>query len=314
MPDAFTPEPTTESAYALDLEMSLLLAASAPAPWLAAVTESARILAGRPWTQGSLAPGELCTLALLLYARTYTGERLPHEVPVEELREALDEPLDREPRIVDEIDDALTATGQVRDVRSAEETAPLRRIFDAAKDRYIAYAGMSMAALDVEPPVPGPSPMRRAAQRLAEFLTDYTPLERQGAAAPLVESGPLLVEATTIRIVTSGSVMPLQCPRRSEDGVGVVRVDGPVATFECEQGHVSQDWRLSPAHVRLAVARATGVRPSVQGTCRVEDLLIMAASMPRHSDPLQSVFFRAAQTELVGQEGVIGRIRRLISG
>ncbi|MEU3402931.1 hypothetical protein ABZ766_03115 [Streptomyces sp. NPDC006670] len=313
MPDAFTPEPTAEISYALDLEMSLLLASSAPAPWLAAVTESARILAGRPWTKGSPASGELCTLALLLYTRTYTGERLPHDVPLEELREALDEPLDREPRIVDEIDAALTVTGQVRDVRSAEEAPPLRRIFDAARDRYIAYAGMSMAALDVESPVPGPSPMRRAAERLAEYLTDYTPLEREGAAAPKVECGPLVVEATTIRIVNSGGAMPLECPRRSEDRVRVVRVDGRLATFECEQGHLSQDWRLSSAHVRLAVARATGARPSVQGTRRVKELLIMASDMPCHSDPFWNPFLRAARTELVGRDDAIDRIRRLIS-
>lgn len=287
MPDAVTSKSVAGSAYDLDLEMSLLLASSAPAPWSAAVTESARILAGRPWMQRGLAAEELCTLALLLFARTYAGERLPHEVPLEELRKALDEPSDREPRVIGEIDRALTATGQ-RD-SSRPHLAPLEKIFNRARNQYL--PGASMLADDIEPPAPGPSPMRRASQRLVEFLSTYTSQARQEAAVPEVGSGPLVVEARRIEIVTGGSVMRLQCPDRPADRVSVVRVDGPHAMRECEHGHASEFWQLEPARVRLAVARATGARPSVQGAYRVEELLIVSSDVPRHSDPHQINWF-----------------------
>ncbi|MGW4051385.1 hypothetical protein ACWENA_11180 [Streptomyces sp. NPDC004779] len=64
------------SAYALDLEMSLLLPSSAPAPWSPAVHEAARLI-GRSWQEGESKPTDLLTLALLLFARTHGHPRSP---------------------------------------------------------------------------------------------------------------------------------------------------------------------------------------------------------------------------------------------
>ncbi len=61
---------------------------------------------------------------------------------------------------------------------------------------------------------PGPSAMRGAAMRLAEFLSTYSADARQEATAPTVEDGPLVVEAGRIEIVTTGSIMALRCPRQ----------------------------------------------------------------------------------------------------
>ncbi|MEU8954902.1 hypothetical protein AB0C93_11415 [Streptomyces sp. NPDC048518] len=55
---------------------------------------------------------ELPTLALLLFARTYAGDRVPRDVSVEELRQALDDPSAGENRVTDEIRQALDATGK----------------------------------------------------------------------------------------------------------------------------------------------------------------------------------------------------------
>ncbi|MFE5298092.1 hypothetical protein [Streptomyces sp. NPDC056632] len=53
MPDDPMVKLDDQSAYGLDLEMSLLLPSSAPAPWSDAVHEAARLLADRPWEKGS---------------------------------------------------------------------------------------------------------------------------------------------------------------------------------------------------------------------------------------------------------------------
>ncbi|WP_331452152.1 hypothetical protein [Streptomyces sp. SS162] len=282
-----------QSAYDLDLEMSLLLPSSAPPSWAAAVHEAARHLAGLPWEAGGRAADDLTTLALLLFARTYTGDRAPAEIPVTELREALDGPVDREPRIIDEIDRALTATGQGYD-RAAGRGTPLWDLFNAARNQYAGRLGASALADDIEPPFPGPSPMRGAARRLAQFFADTSVPPREPAATPAVESGPLTIESDRIQLVTAGSIMPLRCPRNHD--VRTVRVDGRDVVTECGQGHVAGHWALEPARVRMAVARATGARPSVQGKRELQDLLIVTTDLPRHSDPYRdNVFLQASR-------------------
>ncbi|WP_143065971.1 hypothetical protein [Streptomyces sp. CC53] len=312
MPDNPMVKLDGQSAYGLDLEMSLLLPSSAPAPWCAAVHEAACFLADRPWEGDSRASVDLTTLSLLLFARTYAGDRVPRDVPVAELYEALDSPMDQEPRIVDEIDRALAEAGQGYDPAAMRST-PLWSIFNAARDRYAGRLGGSALADDVEPPAPGPSPMRAAAGRLAQLLADYPAEAREQTTAPQVAPGPLVIESDRIQIVTAGSIMPLRCLQN--DPVRTVRVDGPEATKECDEGHISAHWSLEAARVRMAVARATGARPSVQGRFELQELLIVSTDLPRHSDPRQAnVFLRGPEHPVVGRDGVFEQIGRVIDG
>ncbi|MEV7277640.1 hypothetical protein [Streptomyces sp. NPDC093111] len=298
------------SAYALDMEMSLLLPSSAPPPWAAAVHEAARHLVDLPWGAGGRAAVDLATLSLLLFARTYTCDRAPKDVPVTELREALDGPTDREPRIIDEIDQALSETGQGYD-RAAGRGTPLWDLFNTARNQYAGRLGASALADDIEPPAPGPSPMRGAAGRLAQFFADTSVPPGEGAVAPEVESGPLVIESDRIQLVTAGSIMPLRCPRNHD--ARTVRVDGPDVSTECGQGHISGHWSLDAARVRMAVARATGDRPSVQGKRALKELLIVSTDLPRHSDPQQdNAFLRAARHPVVGRDDVLEQIHGLI--
>ncbi|MFF0551133.1 hypothetical protein ACFYUL_19455 [Streptomyces sp. NPDC004311] len=310
MPDTPMVNLADHSAYGLELEMSLLLPSSAPAPWGAAVHEAARILVDQPWEQGSRASVDLCTLSLLLFARTHGGDRVARDVPVTELREALSGPADREPRIVDEIDRELTKSGQGYDP-AARQSRPLWSIFNAVRDQYGGSIGASLLADDIEPPAPGPSPMRASAARLAQFLTAYPEQAREQATAPAVAPGPLTIESDRIQIVTAKSLRPLRCSQG--DPVRMVRVDGPEATFECEQGHTSGHWELEAARVRMAAARATGAHPSVQGKYQLPDLLVGSTELPRHSDPRQAnVFLREPEHPIVGRDDIFARINRLI--
>uniref|UniRef100_UPI0024A9A7EB hypothetical protein n=1 Tax=Streptomyces sp. CC208A TaxID=3044573 RepID=UPI0024A9A7EB len=136
------------SASALDLEMSLLLPSSAPASWSPAVHEAARLLGGQPWEEGRSKPTDLLTLALLLFARTHTDNRAPQGVSVAELHEALSGPADREPQVIEEIDQALTDAGQ--GFTSGAESAPLWDLFNTARNRYV--YGASALVDDIEPP------------------------------------------------------------------------------------------------------------------------------------------------------------------
>ncbi|MFH9426288.1 hypothetical protein [Streptomyces sp. NPDC017529] len=312
MSDVPTAESAAQSAYDLDLEMSLLLPSSAPGRWVAAVHEAARILATRPWVRGGRAGDELCTLALLLFARTYTGERQPHDVPTTELHDALAGPADREPQIVDEIELALTAAGQGYDPTSVS-APPLWRIFNTIRSQYGGRLGASSLADDIEPPAPGPSPMRGAAQRLSQFLTGYSDQERRQATAPDVQAGSLSIEAERIQIVTTNSLVRLCCPE--DHPARVVRADGPSATRECAQGHVAEHWQLDPAHLRVAAARATGVRLSSQGTHQTQELMIVAVGMPRHSDPNQvNWVLQQPDHPIVGRDDIIEQVRRKVDG
>ncbi|MET9373970.1 hypothetical protein ABZX98_07445 [Streptomyces sp. NPDC002992] len=298
------------SAYDLDLEMSLLLPSSAPASWAAAVHEAARHLVDLRWEADCRATDDLTTLSLLLFARTYTGDRVPQDVPVIELREALTGPADREPQFIAEIDRALTETGQGYDPAVSRGT-PLWSIFCAARDQYEGRLGQSALADDIEPPFPGPSLMRGAAGRLAQFFADHPAEVSDRAIAPAVAAGPLVIESERIQIVTAGSIMPLRCPRNHD--VRAVRVDGPEVATECGQGHVSGHWALEAARVRMAVARATGDRPSGQGKRVLQELLIVSTDLPRHSDPQQAnVFLREPRHPVVGRDDVLQQIHGLI--
>ncbi|MEU2231295.1 hypothetical protein [Streptomyces vietnamensis] len=293
------------SAYALDLEMSLLLPSSASASWSPAVHEAARLI-GRSWQQDGSESTDLLTLALLLFARTYTGTRAPQDVPVAELCEALSGPADREPKIIAEIDQALTETGQ----RYAPGAggAPLWELFNTVRNQ---YGSASALGDDIEPPRPGPSPMRAAAARLARLLADYPDGAREEATAPLLEPGILTVKANRFQIVRRNSVIPLRCPYG--DDVAVVRVDGPQAIVECVQGHTSASRQLDAARVRMAVARTIGARPSASGSHLVPELLIASTALARHSDPVEvNVFLRTPTHPIVGRDDVLRKINRII--
>ncbi len=288
---------TLSDTYDPDLETRLLLPSSASASWGAAVHEAGNLLAGaqpRSW--------DLCTLALTLFALTRTG-RAPREVPVTELHSVLSGPDHREPQIVDEIDQALTATGQ--------SGTPLWDIFNAARDRYGSRGGGWLGD-DVEPPAPGPSPMRAAAARLALLFADYPEQGRQHAGVPEITAVPLVIESDRIQIVQAGSVKPLSCPQGCQ--VREVRVDGPEAVRVCTEGHESKSWELDAARVRLAVIRATGPRPAVQGRHQLQELLIASTTLPRQSDPRQANRFLRPQPPLVGRDDILARLDRLVDG
>lgn len=309
MSDIPTTKYPVQGAYDLGLEMSLLLPSSAPASWSAAVHEAARLLVDQRWDRESYPAADLSTLSLLLFARTYTGDRLPRDVPIAELREALDEPADREPRIVDEIDRALAESGQGYD--PATRNTPLWNIFNSAHDQYVGRLGVSALADDVEPPRPGPSPMRAAAARLSRLFADFPSQAHGQVNAPQVASGPLVVAADRVQIVTATSMRGLRCVHNDE--ARTVRVDGPEATHECDQGHVTTDWELDAARVRMAVARATGAQPFTQGRHQLQELLIASTDLPRHSDPKQdNVFLREPKHPIVGRGDIIQRIKDLI--
>ncbi|MGW0672575.1 hypothetical protein [Streptomyces sp. NPDC002746] len=308
MPDVPT-ESLAQSAYDLDLEMALVLPSATPASWGASVHEAARILVDRPWgRRNSLSVSELHTLSLLLFARTYTGDREPGDVPVAELREALNGPVDREPPIRDEIDHALTETGQGYDSEAFRST-PLWSIYLAVQNRYGNYGGSPLAD-DVAPPTPGPSPMRLAAISLAQFFADYTAPNDTRTTAPQVAPGPLVVQADLLQMVSANSVVRIRCS--CGDLVRSLRVDGPTAVRECVQGHASVHWQLDAARVRVAVARATGVRPSSQGSHRFPKLMIVEAELPRHTDPTQAnVYLRPASTPLVGRDDILRKLSQI---
>ncbi|MFD6115156.1 hypothetical protein ACFWG0_34375 [Streptomyces yangpuensis] len=311
MSDILAAKSGEPSAYDLDLEMSLLLPSSAPASWDAAVHEAARLLVDQPWDQSSGAPVDLCTLSLLLFARTYHGDCAPRDVSAAELSEAFHGPADREPEIIGEIDRALTATGQGWS-RVTRRDTPLWSIFNAARDQYGGRIGASLLADDIEPPAPGPSPTRGAAGRLAAFFAGYRDEAREQTTAPVVAPGPLIVESDRIQIATAHSVRPVsRCLH--DDQVSSVRVDGPAAILVCDQGHASGHWELDASRVRMAVARATGARPSAQGRHRLPELVVASADLPRHSDPRKvNVFLREPKHPLVGRDDVLERIGRLI--
>ncbi|WP_338676825.1 hypothetical protein V1460_30525 [Streptomyces sp. SCSIO 30461] len=311
MSDVLAVESGQPSAYDLDLEMSLLLPSSAPPAWGAAVHEAARLLVDQRWDQGSRASVDLCTLSLLLFARTYAGDRVPGDVPAAELVEAFHGPADHEPQIIGEIDRALTETGQGRDRESGRNT-PLWSIFNTARDQYKGRMGASLLADDIEPPAPGPSPMRGAAGRLAAFFAGYPDQAREQKVAPVVAPGPLIIESDRIQIATAHSIRPVRrCPH--DDRVSGVRVDGPEAILVCDQGHVSAHWELDASRVRMAVARATGVRPSAQGTHRFPELVVASTDLLRHSDPRKvNVFLRERDFPLVGRDDVLQQVGRLI--
>ncbi|WP_282698329.1 hypothetical protein, partial [Streptomyces sp. CC208A] len=160
-------------------------------------------------------------------------------------------------------------------------------------------------------PAPGPSPMRGAASRLAQLLADYPDEAREKATAPQVVPGLLTIKANQFQIVSRSSVMPLQCPYG--DGVLAVRVDGPEAILECVQGHITASWQLDAARVRMAVARATGARPSAPGSHLLPELLIASTSLDRHSDPVEvNVFLRTPTHPIVGRDGVLRKLNHII--
>ncbi|MFD4258686.1 hypothetical protein ACFWR9_13875 [Streptomyces sp. NPDC058534] len=283
--------------YGLDLEMSLLLSSTAPPGWRAAVEEAAHLLKERYCGEryrGQCA--ELPTLALLLFARTCAGDRVPRDVPVEELVKALDDQSAGENRVTEEIRQALDATGQGRDACQPGEEPPLLLIFRPVSDR---YGGPAPWSDEWDPVPPGPSPLDGAAKQLVGYLSAYEPGRRDSSSrGPAVDDGPLYIEADAVLLASRSSLVPPGCgggcspsrPRR-------LTVDGPVVIVNCEGCDTRRRGRqLDPAPVRLAVARTLGVAPSVQGAYSIPgDLHIPLAEMSRGADPFQFTWFLAGR-------------------
>ena len=273
--------------YALDTELSLLLSSAAPPGWRSAVEEAAHLLSER--YSGDWA--ELHTLALLLFARTYSGDRTPSDVPVEELVQALDDPSAGENRVTEEIRRALDATGQRDDPGKPREEPPLRLIFGPVSDR---YGGPMPWSDEWDPVPPGPSPLDRAAKRLVSYLSTYQSGHRDNpSSVPDVGDGPLYVEADRLLMASRTSLVPPSCVGGCPSHPCRLSVDGPDVTLVCEGCDTRRRWRqLDPAHVRLALARALGVAPSVQGSYSVPgELHVPLAEMPRGADPYQFNWF-----------------------
>lgn len=266
---------------ALGLELSLLLSSTAPSGWRSAVAEAAHLLSER--YRGDWA--ELHTLALLLFARTHTGDRPPRNVPVEELVAAFDDPAAGENRVTEEIRQALAAAGQESDLGKPHAEPPLLLILRTVSDR---YGGPPPWSDEWDPVPPGPSPLDHAARRLVSYLSTYQPGHRDSPSnVPDVGDGPLHVEADRLLMASRHSLVPPNCaggcpclPRR-------LTVDGPDVTIVCEGCDMRRrSLELDPAQVRLALARALGVAPSVQGSYSVPgELPVALAKMPRGADP-----------------------------
>lgn len=281
--------------YALDLELSLLLSSAAPPGWRSAVEEAAHLLSSR--YSGDWA--ELHTLALLLFARTFSGGRMPRDVPVNELVQALDGPSDGENRITKEIRQTLKAMEQGSEVRQPDEEPPLRLIFGPISDR---YGGPIPWSDEWDPVPPGPSPLDLAAKRLVGYLRTYQADQRgRPSSVPDIGDGPLHVESDGILIASPKSLVPPGCgggcaasrPRR-------LTVDGPVVTLTCEECDTRRVRKqLDPVRTRLALARTLGVAPSVQGSYSIPgELYVPHAQMARGADPYQyNWFLRSRQRD-----------------
>ncbi|CAL9455110.1 hypothetical protein [Streptomyces sp. enrichment culture] len=284
--------------YGLDLEMSLLLSSTAPPQWRAAVEEAAHLLKERH--RGERYRGqwaELPTLALLLFARAHASDRVPRDVTAEELVQELDAPSGGKNRVAEEIRRALNATGQGHDARQPGWEPPLLLIFGPVSDR---YGGPTPWSDEWDPVPPGLSPLDRAAEQLVGYLSAYSPGRRDSPSlVPAVDDGPLYIEADAVLMASRSSLVPPSCgcscrrprPRR-------LTVDGPVVVVDCEECDTRRRHeQLDPAHVRLAVARALGVAPSVQGAYSIPgELYIPLAEMARGADPYQFNWFLAGRS------------------
>ncbi|MFG3126728.1 hypothetical protein ACGFZU_03345 [Streptomyces tendae] len=285
------------------MELSLLLSSAAPPGWRSAVEEAAHLLSER--YSGDWA--ELHTLALLLFARTFSGDRTPRDVPVEELVQALVDPSAGENRVTEEIRQALDATGQGYDACQPEEEPPLRLIFGAVSDR---YGGPIPWSDEWDPVPPGPSPLDHAAERLVGYLSRYESGHRdRPSSVPDIGDGPLHVESDGILMASRNSLVPPSCggscatsrPRR-------LTVDGPVVTLNCEGCDTRRRRKqLDPAQVRLALARTLGVAPSVQGSYSIPgELHVPLTEMSRGADPYQHNWFLSGRgRESLGSTGRI---------
>ncbi len=281
--------------YALDLELSLLHSSAAPSGWRSAVEEAAHLLSDR--YSGDWA--ELHTLALLLFARTVSGDRTPRDVPVEELVQALDDPSAGKNSVTEEIREALKAAGQGYEGRRLDEEPPLRLIFGPVSHR---YGGPAPWSDEWDPVPPSPSPLDRAAKRLVSYLrTSQASKRGRSSSVPDIGEGPLHIESDGILLASRNSLVPPGCgggcfasrPRR-------LTVDGPMVTIHCEGcGTQGTRKRLAPAQVRLALARTLGVAPSVQGSWSIPgELYVPPAEMARGADPHQyNWFLRSRQRD-----------------
>lgn len=289
MPAADHAPDTRVDPNALDLELSLLLSSAAPSGWRSAVVEAAHLLSER--YSGDRA--ELHTLALLFFARTHSCDRTPRDVPVEELVQALDDPTAGENRVTEEIRQALAATGQGSDQRKPREEPPLLLIFHPVSDR---YGGPIPWSDEWDPAPPGPSPLDHAAKRLVSYLSTYQSGHRDSpSSVPDVGDGPLHVEADRLLMASRNSLVPPGCVGGCHSHPRRLTVDGPDATFVCGSCNTRRRVRqLDPAQVRLALARALEVAPSVQGSYSVPgELHVPLAEMPRGADPYHFNWFLA---------------------
>ncbi|GAA4705583.1 hypothetical protein [Streptomyces youssoufiensis] len=230
-------------------------------------------------------------------------------MPLAELRESLAGPVEDEPPIRAEIERALAAAGQGYD-RAAGRHTPVWAVFVAVGDQYRARAGGGMGE-ELEPPRPTASAMRAAAARLTRHLATYPAHTRERATAPEVASGPLVITADRVQMVTTNSVRTLLCPQGH--AAHTVRVDGPVATYACQHASDQMLRALEAARVRMALARAAGVHPSTQGTHVVPDLLIASANdLDRHTDPQDANVFLRQQPDIVGRDDLVDRLAHMI--
>ncbi|MBP5935375.1 hypothetical protein F3K43_04605 [Streptomyces sp. LBUM 1476] len=219
----------------------------------------------------------------MLFARAHSDSAAPRDIPVADLLTALDVPVPpgEEHPVTSEIRQALAAAHQSDNPFST----PLGQIVTAVADRYngmLSWYGTSLLH-EHGPEGPAPSPLDHAARRLASHLNSYRPQGPIPPAVPAVDDGPLRIEAFQVYLVTRDNLPLLMCTDCGRP-LHALAVDGFMVTAEC--GSQRQHLRdVEAAHVRLALARATGVAPSVQGQHTVADLYIASAAMPREADP-----------------------------
>ncbi|MEU5428482.1 hypothetical protein AB0H73_23245 [Streptomyces olivoreticuli] len=279
--------------------MGYLVASSAPQPWREAVARAAQLLTPG-WDdlrgQGSM----LGTLALALYTLAHERQQTAVDVPVEVVKEALEEqehPHTPEPcRLQQRMKDALTATGQYRwgpDLQF-DGTAVWRVYRDLVHDW-----SPEEETSDSEP---GPTDLCRAVHRLQELLAGLDADRATLLPEAPEPTGPIRITVTGwVRTVRYGGAsaasISVRCPTCNALEGGTLLVDGPDATCTCANGHTFTQPTLSGPHIRNALAQCvypegdTRVPGGASGSITVQgEFRVASSSMPEHADPWPAWF------------------------
>lgn len=137
---------------------------------------------------------------------------------------------------------------------------------------------------------PGPSAMRRTAERLLPQLDGVSDDQVRGhASAPAPTPGRTIQVADRVATVTADSVITVRCSTCQDMYGGTVIVDGPQARYLCRERHSTEDRRLEAVRVVAALAYAEDVQMDGDAV-RVRNLNVASSSMRWDFDPRSNRF------------------------